>query len=191
VPADPTGFALPALPAPSRPGRYALAFVCTGNICRSPSAEVVLRSMLTDAGLADRVHLASSGLGGWHVGQPMDDRSARHLRASGYDPDGHRARQVDSSWVDEYDLLLAMDRGHLAGLGRLERAAEPGRVRLFREFDPVGTGEDTPDPYYGGEAGFSEVLTMVERTCAQLLAALHRTLDPTTPPAGPGSTPTR
>jgi protein-tyrosine phosphatase len=187
VPADAAGFTAPALPVPEEPGRYAVAFVCSGNICRSPSAEVVLAARVAEAGLGDRVVLASCGLGDWHVGQPMDERSARHLRGAGYDPDGHRARQVDPTWLERFDVLLAMDRGHLAGLDRLGDAA-PGQVRLFRDFDPVGTGEDTPDPYYGGDAGFSEVLTMVERTCEQLLVALRRALDPA-PPAGPGSTP--
>ncbi|UAL30147.1 low molecular weight phosphotyrosine protein phosphatase [Nocardioides rotundus] len=165
------------LPEPSEPGRYSVAFVCSGNICRSPSAEVVLRSMLAERGLEDRVEVASSGLGDWHVGDPMDPRSAEHLRSAGYDPDRHRAQQVQPDWLDDYDLLLAMDRGHVAGLAELGE----GPVMLFRDFDPVGTGEDTPDPYYGGDSGFSEVLQMVERTCHHLATELERVL------ARPGS----
>lgn len=167
----------PHLPRPRQPGRYAIAFVCTGNICRSPSAEVVLRSMLADQELiapevASAVKVGSCGLGSWHVGQPMDERSARHLREAGYDPSAVRAEQVDATWLETYDVVLGMDSGHLAGLSALGE----GPVMLFRAFDPVGTGEDTPDPYYGGDSGFSEVLQMVERTCRQLVAQLGRTL---------------
>lgn len=161
------------LPQPREPGRYAIAFVCTGNICRSPTAEVVLKAMLSDGDLispdvAAGVRVGSCGLGSWHVGQPMDERSAAHLRDAGYDPSAPRGEQFDPSWLETFDVLLAMDRGHLAELAPLR----PGSVQLFRDFDPVGTGEDTPDPYYGGDSGFSEVLEMVERTCRQLVAQL-------------------
>jgi len=162
-----------ALPAPRTPGRYAVAFVCSGNICRSPSADVVLAAKLADAGLDDRVRVASCGIGDWHVGDPMDTRSAQHLRERGYDPDAHRAQQVTPAWLEEYDVLLAMDAGHVEDLRRLGE----GPVRLFRDFDPLGPGEDTPDPYYGGDDGFAEVLTMVERTCDQLVPALRRALE--------------
>lgn len=163
------------LPAPRQPGRYGIAFVCTGNICRSPSADVVLRAMLADPELIDpavaaTVTVGSCGLRSWHIGKPMDERSAAHLRSNGYDPSTVRAEQVDSSWLETYDVLLAMDRGHLAELTELG----DGPVLLFRDFDPIGTGEDTPDPYYGGDSGFSEVLQMVERTCQQLATQLAR-----------------
>ena len=162
------------LPEPREPGRYAIAFVCSGNICRSPSAEVVLAAKLREVpGLAERVRVTSCGLGPWHVGEPMDDRAARHLRSHGYDPTGVRAEQVDAGWLADNDMLLAMDAGHLTGLRRLG----DGPVRLFRDFDPVGTGEDVPDPYYGGDSGFAEVLTMVERTCAELVSELARVVE--------------
>ena len=111
--------------------------------------------------------MTSSGTGGWHVGNPMDRRAAATLTAAGYDATRHRARQYDASWADRYDLVLAMDRDNLADLGGVSP-----RVRLFRDFDPVGTGGDVPDPYYGGDAGFEEVLTMVERTSASLVDLL-------------------
>lgn len=160
------------LPAARTPGEYAVAFVCTGNICRSPSADVVLQAKLADAGLDDRVRVASCGLGEWHVGQPMDSRAAAHLRAAGFDPDRHRAQQIDASWLEDFDVLLAMDHGHVAELRELGE----GPVMLFRDFDPIGTGEDTPDPYYGGDTEFAEVLTMVERTCDALIPAIERAL---------------
>lgn len=160
------------LPPPREPGRYRIALVCLGNICRSPTAHVVLERRLADAGLDDRVEVGSSGTGGWHVGNPMDPRAAATLTSAGYDPTRHRARQYDASWPGAYDLVLAMDEANLADLGgRTERTA------LFRDFDAVDPGAEVPDPYYGGDDGFEEVLTMVERTSDAIVAALPRALD--------------
>ncbi|WP_210439203.1 low molecular weight protein-tyrosine-phosphatase [Nocardioides xinjiangensis] len=163
---------MPALPAARVPGRYRVALVCLGNICRSPTAHVVLEHRLRDAGLADRVEVASSGTGGWHVGNPMDPRAAATLSAAGYDPTRHRARQYDATWPDAYDLVLAMDETNLLDVG-----GRTDRVGLFRDFDPVGPGGEVPDPYYGGADGFEEVLAMVERTSDAIVAALPRALE--------------
>jgi protein-tyrosine phosphatase len=130
-------------------------------------AHVVLEARVEEAGLADRVQVESSGTGDWHVGNPMDHRAAATLTAAGYDATRHRARQYHAASVDRFDLVLAMDSDNLEDLGGVSP-----RVRLFRDFDPVGTGGDVPDPYYGGEAGFEEVLTMVERTSASLVDLL-------------------
>jgi protein-tyrosine phosphatase len=148
--------------------------VCLGNICRSPTADVVLSQRVDDVGLAGRVTVASCGTGDWHVGRPMDERAAAVLRAHDYDPSEHRARQFDPSWLADHDLVLAMDVSNLADLRRVEPSADPERVRLFGDFDPVEPGGEVPDPYYGGEDGFEEVLTMVERTCAVLVSALQQ-----------------
>ena len=156
------------LPPPRTPRRYRIALVCLGNICRSPIAQVVLEARLDEAGLAGEVEVASSGTGDWHVGQPMDERAAAMLVGEGYDPTRHRAQQYDAGWLDEHDLLLAMDATNLADLG-----GRSDRVALFRDFDPVGTGDDVPDPYYGGPTGFEEVLRMVERTSVAIVAALQ------------------
>ncbi len=167
-----------ALPTPRAPGRYRVGMVCSGNICRSPTAEVVLTARLAEAGLADRVEVASCGLGDWHVGDPMDPRSAAVLTRAGYDASRHRAQLLPPHWSaadDGLDLLLAMDRGHRQGL--LAGGAEPGRVRLLRDFDPVDTGADVPDPYYGGPDGFEEVLAMSERSSVVLAASLATALD--------------
>ncbi len=155
------------VPPPRQPGRYAVALVCLGNICRSPTAQVVLEQRLAEAGLGERVVVHSSGTGDWHVGSPMDRRAAATLAASGYDPSRHRARQYDDSWAASHDLVLAMDRDNLADLG-----GRSERVGLFRDFDPLDPGAEVPDPYEGGTDAFAEVLTIVEHTCAALVADL-------------------
>jgi protein-tyrosine phosphatase len=165
--AAPTG-----VPAPRTPGRYRIALVCLGNICRSPMADVVLTSRLERAGLADRVEVTSAGTGGWHVGQPMDERAAATLTTAGYDASRHRARQFAASWLDDRDLVLAMDASNLADVRAAGASPDAGRVRLFRDFDPVDPGGEVPDPYYGEDAGFEEVLAMVERTADTLVTAL-------------------
>ena len=108
----------------------------------------MLAAKLEEAGLADRVEVTSSGTGGWHVGDPMDQRAAATLTAAGYDPSRHRVRKYEPGRRSAYDLVLAMDSTNLADIGGAD-----DRVRLFRDFDPVDPGADVPDPYYGGPAG--------------------------------------
>lgn len=163
------------LPAPHEPGRYRVAFICSGNICRSPSADVVLERLLAEAGLTDRVEVVSGGIGDWHVGHPMDSRSAGALTARGYDPSLHRAQQVGAGWFGRDDVLFAMDASHRRDLLRLGGA---DRVRLFGDFDPETPGVEVPDPYYGGRDGFEEVLDMIERTCRALVPHIERALSP-------------
>jgi len=158
----------PALPPPREPGRYSVSFVCLGNICRSPMAAVVLEAKLEEAGLADRVEVSSSGTGGWHAGNPMDERAAATLTGAGYDPSRHRACQYDHDRRTAIDLLLAMDATNLSDIG-----GRDDRVLMFRDFDPVDSGSDVPDPYYGGHDGFEEVLRMVERTTEAIVVALQ------------------
>ncbi len=166
----------PALPAPRASGRYAVALVCLGNICRSPMAHVVLEDRLARAGLSEVASVRSSGTAGWHVGQPMDERAAATLRTAGYDPSRHRARQYDVSWASTHDLVLAMDAANLADLADVGGfdvpAGESGRLRLFRDFDLTDSGAEVPDPYYGGDDGFADVLAMVERTGETLTGLL-------------------
>ncbi len=157
-----------SLPPPREPGRYRIELVCLGNICRSPMAHVVLEARLAEAGLDDVVEISSSGTGGWYIGDPMDPRAAAVLSAAGYDPTRHRVRGWEAASHDRVDLVLAMDHDNLADLGGVSE-----RVRLFRDHDPVDPGGDVPDPYYGGDAGFEEVLSMVERTSAALVTALE------------------
>lgn len=164
-------------PSPRTPGRYRIALVCLGNICRSPVADVVLSERVAQAGLDDVVEVVSAGTAGWHAGDPMDRRSAATLTASGYDATRHRAQQVRPSWFAECDLVLAMDATNLADLRALAGvAADPARLRLFRDFDPAAPGADVPDPYYGGPDGFEAVLAMVERTCDELMGGIESVL---------------
>jgi protein-tyrosine phosphatase len=134
-------------------------------------ADIVLNRRVAEAGLGDLAEVASCGTGDWHLGHPMDRRAAATLTAAGYDPSQHRAQQFATTWLDEYDVLLAMDAQNLADVG-----GRTDRVLMFRDFDPVEAGSDVPDPYYGGDSGFEEVLTMVERTSAEIVEALRRRL---------------
>jgi protein-tyrosine phosphatase len=143
-----------------------ICFVCTGNICRSPSAALVMAEQLRRAGLDDRVRVSNAGLGGWHAGDAVDPRAAAVLAAHGY-PVEHVAAQIGPDHLDA-DLLVAMDRGHEKALRR--QADDPSRVRLLRSFVPDAAGDlDVPDPYYGGPEGFEEVLTMIEAAMPGLM----------------------
>ncbi|CAM3289092.1 low molecular weight protein-tyrosine-phosphatase [Nocardioides dubius] len=154
------------LPTPRTEGPYRVALVCLGNICRSPIADVVVNARLADAGLDELIVVDSYGTGDWHVGEPMDRRAAAVLTQHGYDATRHRARQYPAAGTD-HDLVLAMDTDNLDELGG---ASE--RVRLFRSFDPEPGDSMVPDPYYGGDDGFTLVLRMIERTSDALVEQL-------------------
>jgi protein-tyrosine phosphatase len=147
------------------PDPISILFLCTGNICRSPTAEGVFRDRVERAGLADRVRIDSAGTGGWHAGGPPDPRSVAAAARRGYDLSHQRARQVTVADCSAFDLLVVMDRSHLAALDRL---CDRGRARLMLDFVPDGPGGDVPDPYYGG-GGFDHVLDLIEAACDGLL----------------------
>ncbi len=151
-----------------------LLFVCLGNICRSPTAEGVMRKLVNDAGLGERIEVDSAGTGSWHVGEPPDARATRAARHRGIALESV-ARQVVPRDFEEFDLILAMDGENARNLHRLARDdAARAKVRLLREFDPAAAGElDVPDPYYGGAGGFEEVLDLVHAACAALLERLQ------------------
>jgi protein-tyrosine phosphatase len=146
-----------------------VCFVCSGNICRSPTAEIVLRRQVEDAGLADRIEVCSAGIGDWHAGDPADERSAAVLRRHGFDPSRHRARQVQPGDLTGHDLVIAMDRSHLRDLYRMLPSSGGAEVRLLLGYDPDSDRDEVPDPYYGGPSGFDDVLAMIERACRALL----------------------
>jgi protein-tyrosine phosphatase len=143
-----------------------------GNICRSPTAEGVMRRLLREQGLEDEIEIDSAGTGSWHVGNPPDERATEAARRRGIALEG-AARTVRPSDFEEYDLLLAADRENVADLRALAPDDEArAKVRLLREFDPGSHGApdlDVPDPYYGGPRGFEDVLDLVEAACRGLI----------------------
>jgi protein-tyrosine phosphatase len=151
-------------------------FVCLGNICRSPTAEGVMRSLVRQAGLEDSIEVDSAGTGAWHVGSAPDERASAAAGSRGITLDGC-ARQVRAEDFEDFDLLIAMDRANLRELRALASDDEQrGRVRLLREFDPESAGGadlDVPDPYYGAPGGFEEVLDLVQAACEGLLAQVR------------------
>jgi protein-tyrosine phosphatase len=156
-------------PRPAASTPYRVLFVCTGNICRSPLGEAILRHQVEEAGLQDRFAIDSAGTHGWHEGEPADPRARRVGRRRGVSVTSI-AREVVRSDFDSFDLILAMDRGHLRELRR--RCPEPlrGRIRLMREWDDPQDGDrDVPDPYYDGEEAFEEVFDLLETCCRRLL----------------------
>jgi protein-tyrosine phosphatase len=153
-----------------------LLFVCMGNICRSPTAEAVMRAVVAREGLDGDVVIDSAGTGSWHVGNPPDRRSTSAAAARGITLTG-AARQVTPDDFEDYDLLLAADSENAAALRRLAPDAEAAsKIVLLRQFDPdaVAAGDlDVPDPYYGGPSGFEDVLDLVESACEGLLSSLR------------------
>jgi protein-tyrosine phosphatase len=153
-----------------------ILFVCAGNICRSPTAEGVMRRLVADAGLEGAVEIESAGTGGWHAGEAADARATAAAARRGITLAGV-AREVTQEDLERFDLVLAMDRANLVEL----RAIAPGtralaKVRLLREFDPASAGGedlDVPDPYYGGARGFDTVLDLVTAACRGLLGDLR------------------
>lgn len=129
--------------------------------------------LLSRAGRGADVEVSSAGTGGWHVGEGADPRAQDVLTRHGYDASEHKARQFTRRWFDEFDLVLAVDRETLSNLRNIAPPNADGKLRLLREFDPqAGRDLDVPDPYYGGQRGFDEVLAMVERSCEGLLERL-------------------
>jgi protein-tyrosine phosphatase len=144
-------------------------FVCLGNICRSPTAEAVMRGLVEEQGLASVLHLDSAGTGGWHVGSAPDERATTAAARRGVTLIG-TARQVQPRDFEEFDLLVAMDGANLRELRRMAPPGTEHKVRLLAGPDgPV----EVPDPYYGGEDGFDTVLDLVDDACRRLLDELH------------------
>jgi protein-tyrosine phosphatase len=152
-------------------------FVCTGNICRSPTAEGVFRRFVEQAGLEDRIGMDSAGTHGYHVGEPPDPRSQAAASARGYDLSGLRARRFAREDFSRFDLVLAMDRDHHAILSRFAPAGAGHKLRMLMEFARRSGVDEVPDPYYGAPDGFELVLNLVEDAAEGLLDHLRQGIE--------------
>jgi len=150
--------------------KYNLLFVCLGNICRSPAAQGVMQRLVDERGLTDRFYIDSAGMGGWHVGDLPDKRMRVHARQRGYELT-HRARKVQFSDFDDFDLIVGMDASNVdelcsmaATIEQQDKVVMMGEyIRQFPHYDYV------PDPYYEGSEGFELVLDLLEDACDNLL----------------------
>ena len=149
--------------------------VCTGNICRSPSAEVILRDRLAAAGLGDAVLVDSAGTADYHIGDPPSEPAMRLAAKRGYDLSPLRARQIARSDFDDFDLILVMDSGHLRRLDTLQPPGSRSRLHLFLEVYPSG-GREVPDPYYGTDRDYEAMLDLVEAAVPGWIARLQEML---------------
>jgi protein-tyrosine phosphatase len=145
-----------------------------GNICRSPTAEGVVRAHVERAGLADRVELDSAGTHAYHVGEPPDPRSQKAAARRGYDLSRLRARRVKEADFLRFDLILAMDRDNLSLLVKACPEEHQGKLQLFLDFARECGRDEVPDPYYGGPEGFDHVLDLAEAAAAGLLEFLRQ-----------------
>lgn len=156
------------------PAPFRICFVCSGNICRSPMAEIVMRTIADASGLGAQIATSSAGTGDWHVGEPADPRTVAALAAAGMDGSRHRARQFETAWFDDLDLVIALDRSH----ERILKSWAPGEaarntVQLLLSLDPTARdARDVPDPYYADSAMFDAVLATIDSACRSLFAQL-------------------
>ncbi len=148
-------------------------FVCLGNICRSPTAEVVFRHQVEQAGLAEQILIDSAGTHDYHIGDAPDARTQRAAKLRGYDMSRLRGRQVEAGDFHRFDYVLAMDEANLDLLKRLRPRDAQSHLGLFLEFAERHADKEVPDPYYGGADGFERVLDMVEDAAAGLLRQIR------------------
>lgn len=156
------------------PESVRLCFVCLGNICRSPTAAAVMQHLVESAGLADRIEIESAGTSGWHIGEPPDARSVEEATRRGIAMHNRGQRFVPGDF-DRFDLVLAADHENAAVLRAMAPdAAAEAKVNLLRRFDPEANGDlVVPDPYFGGEDGFSDVFDLIDAACRGLLEELR------------------
>lgn len=152
-----------------------IVFVCTGNICRSPMAEVIVQDHLEREGLDAKVRTSSCGIGGWHIGQSADSRALAELSRAGYDGSAHRASQLGEEHADA-DLLIAMDLGHKDSL--IDAGFAPERIRLMRSFDENSPSDAVvEDPYHGDESEFTRTREEIESALPGLLTWIRNQQD--------------
>jgi len=154
--------------------KTAILMVCMGNICRSPTAEGVLRHLAREAGMLEQLVIDSAGTHDYHVGKQPDARAQETARRRGYDLSGLRARQVAAQDFLEFDYVLAMDRENLVALLKRCPPEHRHKVRLYLSFSSQFEDQEVPDPYYGGSQGFERVLDMVEDAARGLLEDIRR-----------------
>lgn len=144
-------------------------FVCLGNICRSPLAEAIFKHKVKERGLEDVFSADSAGTSNYHIGEPPDARTVRNAIKNGITID-HRGQQLKSKHLEEYDYVFAMDFNNHDSIKRLVNGRNTrAKIDLIRKFDPLGTGKEVPDPYFGGERGFQEVFEMLDRSIDNLI----------------------
>jgi protein-tyrosine phosphatase len=154
--------------------KFGVLFVCTGNICRSPTAEAIFRKLATDAGMAETVTAGSAGTHAYHVGEPPDPRAQKAAAKRGYDLSALRARAIEDADFQRFDLILAMDQEHYAILASNAGSAAGHKLKLMMSYARRFKERDVPDPYYGGPQGFDRVLDMLEDATRGLLESLRR-----------------
>lgn len=151
---------------------YRVLLVCMGNICRSPTAEGVLRLFIRNNNLGDKVEVDSAGTHGYHVGEAPDGRTQRAAALRGYNLSQLRARKVARQDLDYFDLILAMDRTNLDNLQRMATPDQQKKLKLFMDYAKNYDDDEVPDPYYGLGHGFDLVLDMVEDASQGLIDEL-------------------
>ncbi|WP_050453832.1 low molecular weight protein-tyrosine-phosphatase [Candidatus Burkholderia verschuerenii] len=154
----------------------AVCFVCLGNICRSPSAEAVMRDLVEQAKLSERIVIDSAGTGDWHIGDAPDERAQHAAKKRGYDLSALRGRQIAAADFSRFDLFLVMDDSNAAALTAICPPDQRDKIRLLMEFATRDDSRVIVDPYFGGEEGFERALDQCEDACEGLLKALRAQL---------------
>lgn len=154
----------------------AICFVCLGNICRSPSAEAVMRDLVERAKLAERIVIDSAGTGDWHIGEAPDERAQKAAKKRGYDLSKLRGRQIADADFARFDLFIVMDDANATALTAVCPPEYRDKIRLLMEFATNDDSRVVVDPYFGGEEGFEKVLDQCEDACEGLLKALRAQL---------------
>jgi len=154
--------------------KFGVLFVCTGNICRSPTAEAIFRKLAEDAGMAGAVTADSAGTHAYHVGEPPDLRAQAVAAKRGYDLSALRARRIEGADLKRSDLILAMDQDHYAILARMAGSSAGHKLKMMMSYARRFEEREVPDPYYGGPQGFERVLDLLEDAASGLLQSLRK-----------------